>query len=151
MKRSLKLAVAVALPLVAGLAVLWLGYPPVAKAQKGCTAQMLRGEYGVHLQGWIYPDWPQKTRVPGSQIGIGSFDGSGNAVMLVTSAVDGEIGPPDTIEYTYEVNADCTGSITPRPGANGGPGRFVIVDGGRQFLGMGTQPGMVWSGTGIRQ
>ena len=111
------------------------------RPDKGCSEATIRGEFGSQIQG---------TRpVPGggteSVIGVvwSSFDGHGNVEQ--TDNVKGSVsGLPvqDRPGFgTYEVNADCTGTMRFEPG----PGihleqRFVIVDNGNEIRSITSAP-----------
>jgi hypothetical protein len=111
---------------------------------------MLRGTYGFHMQGYFYQDGPGSARVPAAQIGTMQFDGAGNVILLATTSIDGDVDTFGPVSYTYQVNPSCTGSVSPVMVGSGGPGDFVLVDGGKQLFLIGTST-MVWSGTAIRQ
>jgi len=152
MRRSYVWIVAVGLLVSAGAAFVRLGHPPAARAQTGCGSGTLQGTYGMHIQGWVPSSSPAATPVPFAQIGLLTVDGAGSARLAVTSNGGGQISR-DTFTYTYQVNPDCTGSITPAPGIMAGPGDFIVVDGGKQLFLVVTvgQTGMVMSGLAIRQ
>ena len=152
MKRSFAWVFALGLLLSAGVAFVRLGHPPAARAQTGCSVGTLQGTYGMHIQGWLPSSSPAAPLVPFAQIGLLTVDGAGSARLAVTSNGGGQISR-DTFTYTYQVNSDCTGSITPTPGAMAGPGDFVLADGGKQLFLVVTvgQTGMVISGLAIRQ
>jgi hypothetical protein len=104
------------------------------------------------MEGWFYPNWPTKTpAVPACQVGRFVADGSGNMMMRVTTSMDGDVSTNDTFYFTYQVNADCTGSATPLAGSAAHPVDFTVVDGGKQLLIISTQPGDAWSGEAIHQ
>lgn len=134
--------------LIGGIVVMRLGYPHRVDAQKGCTVNDFRGTYGIHGQGWE----PSGTGglEPVAQIGRITTDGFGNMSVALVASLGGELRN-FTITGTYQVNSDCTGSFSPNPGPGAGPANFVIVDGGKQFMLIGTTPGTVISGIGVRQ
>ncbi|MBP1596301.1 MAG: hypothetical protein H6Q05_1678 [Acidobacteria bacterium] len=172
MRTGRVLVLVIGLLLLAAVVAMQLGNPPVLNAQRGCTNQMLRGSYGLHLQGWFYQSGPGSARVPAAQVGLVVFDGAGNMTLRVTTSIDGDVSSGGTGHYNYRVNPDCTGSLVPAVGTDGGPADFTLVDNAKQILiiGAGTEStlavsgkqvwsigtaaeeiAMVWSGVAIRQ
>ena len=100
---------------------------------KRCSEATVRGDYGIQIQGTR----PAPGGLTEGVIGIvmRTYDGEGNFSQV--SNLKGSItGPnPDSQSGgTYEVNADCTGTIRAQPL----PGvvieeRMVIVDNGREI------------------
>jgi hypothetical protein len=132
----------------AGVVVARLGHPARAKAQTGCSVSTLQGTYGYHLQGWVME--PSSPAVPMAQIGSVVADGAGNMAIATTVSQGGQVGKAN-FGFTYQVNSDCTGSMTPLPGVDAGPAEFTVVDGGKQILLLATQDGLVLSGVAIHQ
>jgi hypothetical protein len=131
------------------VAVRWL-HPRPVRAQQGCTLSTLQGSYGIRIDGWNPSSDPAKAPQPFAQVGTGVFDGAGNLSVSVTTSGNGQISK-QALTYKYQVNADCSGSVTPAPGSEGGPGDIVAVNGGSQALFIGTSPGLTLSGVAIRQ
>jgi len=126
-------------------------YAQQPAASAGCNNQTLQGSYGVQISGTrpspsILPAFgfflPCATeQVVG--VVIENFDGNGNFTQ-----VDNVKGSLSGITFdrpaagTYSVNVDCTGTFTlnnpgvPFPIIN----RFVIVDGGKEFLSVVVSP-----------
>ena len=121
--------------------------PPATEA---CTNKSLQGTFGLQISGTR----PAPEVLPGfgillpgsieSVIGVVTqvFDGNGNFTQ-----VDNVKGSLSGIAFdrpgsgTYTVNPDCTGTFritagTPFPVVN----RFVIVDGGKEFLSVVVSP-----------
>ena len=137
--------------LLAGITGIFIAHPRPVQAQQGCAVDTLRGTYGVHIQGWFPADDKAKVpTLPFAQAGLGVADGAGNIDIVVSTSMSGEILKSIRMAMKYEVNADCTGSMTPVPGSNAGPVDFVVVDGGKQIFIVGTSPGAVLSGVGVR-
>ena len=108
---------------------------------KGCSEATIRGEFGSQIQGTR----PVTGGGTESLIGVvwSSFDGHGNVEQ--TDNVKGSVtGLPEQDRPgfgTYEVNADCTGTMRFEPG----PGihleqRFVIVDNGNEIRSITSAP-----------
>ena len=133
----------------AGIAVVRLGHPAPAKAQAVCTLSTMQGTYGYHLQGW-FVDNPSVAPVPVAQIGSVLADGSGNMKVATTMSQGGQIVKAG-FNFTYQINPDCSGSMTPVAGSDAGPAEFMLTDGGKQMMLIVTQAGSVMSGTGMRQ
>ena len=124
-------------------------HPIPVKAQAACGVGSLQGTYAFHLQGWNVDD-QFRAQTPFAEIGSAVADGSGNMKVEVTLSQGGEIVKL-AFDLTYQVNPDCSGSFTPAPGSQGGPAEFVLGDGGKQMMLISTQPGLVLSGTAVRQ
>ena len=148
MKRGMTwISLAVAMLLLAGITILFLGYPPQAEAQKTCSVGSVRGTYGFHIQGWVSSG---TGRQPVAQVGQIVADGFGRMNLSFTMSADGEI-IRTTFCAGYQVNPDCTGSLTPDPGTWAGPADFAIVEGGKQLLIIASSEGTTLSGVAIRQ
>ena len=80
------------------------------------------------------------------------FDGHGNFSQVDFVTVNGvpEMSDWRPATGTYEVNPDCTGTsaINFNDGSPSLNGRFVVVDGGRQI--MGIVEGIATGGIGIK-
>ena len=107
----------------------------------GCSVATLRGAYGLQWIGMrpvpAPPGTPPVTETF-TGVAIRTFDGEGNFAQ-VSNAKGSVVGlEPENIESsgTYEVNDDCSGTVTSQFVA-GGPvvtARFVIVDGGDEIV-----------------
>ena len=136
--------------LVAGaVAVRWF-HPHPVKAQSGCALSTLQGSYGIRIDGWILANDPSKAPQAIAQVGTGVFDGAGNLTVVVTASTGGQIFK-QTFTLKYQVNADCSGSVTPMPGSDAGPADIAVVNGGSQVLMVSTGPGITFSGVAIRE
>ena len=117
---------------------------------KKCSAAIIRGDYGIQIQGTR----PAPGGLTESVIGVvlRNYDGRGNISQIdnVKGSITGIV--PDRQGFgTYEVNPDCTGIARFEPG----PGilleeRLVIVDDGREIRTMVLAPAGVMI-TGIHQ
>ena len=100
---------------------------------KPCSEATVAGDYGIQIQGTRPAPGGQTEGVIG--IVFRTYDGEGNFSQV--SNLKGSITGtnPDSVSVgTYEVNADCTGTIRAQPL----PGivieeRMVIVDNGREI------------------
>jgi hypothetical protein len=106
--------------------------------RKPCSLATLRGDYGAQFQG-TRPVPPPPFGPGGIEAVVGvvlrTYDGRGNTTQIENAhgSITGTL--PDQPGFgTYEVNADCTGSMRfePRPGVVI-EDRFVIVDDGREI------------------
>jgi hypothetical protein len=100
---------------------------------KPCSEATVRGDYGIQIQGTR----PAPGGLTEAVIGIvlRTYDGEGNfsQVSNLKGSITGT-NPDSQSVGTYEVNADCTGTIRAQPL----PGivleeRMVIVDNGREI------------------
>jgi hypothetical protein len=99
-----------------------------------CSSASLKGRYGFVLNGTIVGVGPLGI------VGLAKFDGAGNWSRNETAVVNGHVLPPESIDGTYTVNADCTGSTSDSQGHHA---QFVIVGGGKEMFSIGTDPGAV--------
>ena len=125
---------------------------PSAEAQE-CSEATVEGDYAFAIQGTV-------ARIgPIAASGITSFDGKGESQHHGLHQ-HGGTGLPAfeaSIDGTYAVNADCTGSATFKIPAPGLFNRFtelqfeaVIVDQGEEIRYLITTPGVVFAGTSVR-
>lgn len=100
-----------------------------------CTNATLKGAYGFFVSATILP-----AGTPRSVLGVLTFDGKGTFTATLTFNTDGVISYP-TDTGPYKVNADCTGTLV----TNGGTGTvdIVIVDGGKEFYQLRTNPATI--------
>ena len=119
-------------------ALLLASLVPAANAQQ-CTAATLAGSSGFTFSGFVKD---HGRNVPFAGTGLSTSDGAGNLSATITAAENGDV---ETFPYTgtYVVNPDCTGSVTSTSG--GANFSFVIVDGGKEVLGVATDPGSTWT------
>jgi hypothetical protein len=131
---------AVALGLVMGCGLVWLG--PVATAQTDesassarCTDRTVRGDYGFSIDGTVLAGTPNAFLLRG--VAMTHFDGRGNLRQVDFTTRN---GVPTTADWrpatgTYAINPDCTGSAEIIPG-DGTPSlrlRLVVVNHGREI------------------
>lgn len=118
------------LSLVLVVCIFTLSTAATATAASTCNTSTLNGSYGELLNGTILGLGPFTV------VGVATFDGNGNWSRVETSNVNGQVFPK-TLTGTYTVNSDCSGTAHM---TNGETSAFVIVNGGRKILAMGTEP-----------
>ena len=92
-------------------AVFVLGVLPRAQADehRGCSEASLQGSFGFTSTGTLLA-LPPPSAGPFAEIGRQTFDGNGNTDATATLSANGNIKRV-TVQGTYEVNPDCTGSM----------------------------------------
>ena len=131
-----------------------LSVAPKAHAQ-ACSNATLRGSFGYTSVGTLVslPDAPVG---PFAEVGRQTFDGNGKTHATATLSADGNIiqgltGEGTTVDGTYLVNPDCTGSMTLNVTFPDGFGTalvhadFVIDKGGAEIRAIVTDSGAVES------
>ena len=128
-------------------AVFVLSIAPKARAweDKECSNATLQGSFGYTSTGTLLPSYvPPPFAGPFGEVGRQTFDGKGHTVATATLSANGNIQPV-TIQGTYTVNSDCTGSMT----LNVSPldatvhAYFVIDHDGTELRAIGTDSGLV--------
>jgi hypothetical protein len=121
-----------------------LGIVPRAHADE-CSNATLRGSFGYASTGTLLPSYvPPPFSGPFGEVGRQSFDGYGKTYATATLSANGNIMKV-TIEGTYVVKTNCTGSMT----LNVSPldatvhAFFVIDDNGTELRVIGTDSGLV--------
>ena len=102
-----------------------------------CSNHTLRGDYGFTIDGTLTLPPPAPSPLVRG-VARQHFDGHGNHTQVDFVSIG---GVPQSTDWrpasgTYEVNPDCTGTMT-IDFDNGSPSlalHFVVVDGGRQIL-----------------
>jgi hypothetical protein len=89
-----------------------LGILPRAQADepRECSETSLQGSFGFTSTGTLLA-LPPPMAGPFGEIGRQTFDGQGNTDATATTSANGNINRV-TIQGTYVVNPDCTGSMT---------------------------------------
>jgi len=129
----------------------------VAQEQSGklkeCSNATLHGSFGYTSTGTLLPSYvPPPFAGPFGEVGRQTFDGNGNTDATATLSANGNINTV-TIQGTYTVNPDCTGSMT----LNVSPldatvhADFVIDDDGAELRVIGADSGVVESRVYNRQ
>jgi hypothetical protein len=134
-----------AVVLFAGVFV--LGIAPGARAwqDKECSNATLQGSFGYTSTGTLLDTYvPPPFAGPFGEVGRQTFDGKGNTKATATLSANGNIQQV-TIEGTYKVNSDCTGSMTLNVSPLGATvhADFVIDDDGAELRAIGTDSGLV--------
>lgn len=123
----------------------------IAKEQpegvKGCSDATLDGSFGYSSTGTLLPSYvPPPFAGPFAEVGRQTFDGKGKTDATATLSSNGNIQAV-TIEGTYKVNPDCTGSLALYvvQFATTIHADFVIDDDGAELRVIGTDSGVVES------
>ena len=122
-----------------------LGIVPTAQADehKECSSGSLKGSFGFTSTGTLLA-LPPPLAGPFGEIGRQTFDGQGNTEATATLSANGNINRV-TIQGTYVVNQDCTGSMTLFISPLGVTAHldFVIDDDGAEVRAIATGPGTI--------
>jgi hypothetical protein len=92
---------------LASLAISYLLTLSLAHAE--CSPSALRGQYIFTGRGFIEPLAPTVQRV---HAGIYLFDGASNVSAKETSSRGGHVVQGQTLNGSYTLNADCSGTMT---------------------------------------
>ena len=124
-----------------------LGILPRAQADENrdCSNASLQGSFGFTSTGTLLA-LPPPLAGPFAEIGRQTFDGSGNTDATATLSANGNIFRV-TVQGTYVVNPDCTGSMTfyISPFGTTATADFVIDDDGAELRAIVTDAGTVES------
>lgn len=124
-----------------------LGIAPGTQAdeRRGCSNATLRGSFGFTSTGTLLA-LPPPLAGPFAEVGRQTFDGQGHTDATATASANGNIAKL-TLQGTYVVNPDCTGSMTLFVFELGGSfnADFVIDDDGAELRVILTDPGVVES------
>jgi hypothetical protein len=127
--------------------LLVLGIVPRAQADehRECSDSSLRGSFGFTNTGTNLA-LPPPFAGPIAQIGRQTFDGRGNTDATATLSANGNIFRV-TVQGTYSVNPDCTGSMTLSISPLGATALvdFVIDDDGSELRAIITDAGAIES------
>ena len=110
---------------------------------RACSNANLRGSFGFSAEGTLLA-LPPPLAGPFAEVGRQTFDGRGNTDATGTLSANGHINRV-TVQGTYEVNPDCTGSMTLfiLPFAVTATLDLVIDDDGAEFRAISTGEGSV--------
>jgi hypothetical protein len=115
--------------------VLASGAPVRAQSDedKPCSNQTLRGDYGFAVEGLILPA-PGVT-IPIRGVHMTHFDGSGTLTQVDSIILNGSpISDWTPVTGTYQVNANCTGTILLHPSTGGFVNlRIVVIKNGKEI------------------
>jgi len=126
-----------------------LSIVPKARAGEGeeCSNATLRGSFGYISTGTLLDTYvPPPFAGPFAEVGRQAFDGKGHTDGAATLSSNGNISKV-TVEGTYAVNPDCTGSMVLNVIEFGVTvhADFVIDDGGAELRAIVTEAGVVES------
>ena len=120
--------------------VVLIALVPGAQAAERCNAATVKGHYGFTFSGFVLD--VNGNNLPFAGTGVSTNDGEGNSSATVNGSFNGSF---QSFPYTgtYVVNPDCSGSLT----STNGNANFllVVVNGGKEILGMATDPGDTWT------
>jgi hypothetical protein len=112
---------------------------------KECSKATLSGSFGYTSTGTLLDSYvPPPFAGPFGEVGRQTFDGKGHTDATATTSSNGNIAKV-TIEGTYTVNPDCTGSMTLKvsPFDSTVHADFVIGDDGAELRAIGSDSGVV--------
>jgi hypothetical protein len=122
------------------------GHPAkgLADDHRGCSDGSLQGSFGFTSTGTLLA-LPPPLAGPFTEIGRQTFDGRGNTDATATLSANGNIVSGVTLQGTYLVNPDCTGSMTLFVSPIGVTSHvdFVIDDDGAELRAIITDAGIV--------
>ncbi len=128
---------------VAGVGIWKLTNQPAARAQSGCSAATLQGAYGFSLSGFFYD--PNGFQGVYAAAGRAVADGSGGITGTQTINLDGTPSRGVSFAGTYNINADCTGTMN----IDSGNSNFdlVVTSGGKEISLVDYDPNFMLTGT----
>ena len=115
---------------------------------KECSIATLQGSFGYTSTGTLLDSFvPPPFAGPFAEVGRQTFDGKGKTEATATISSNGNIQQQATIQGTYTVNADCTGSMTLNIPAFGATvhADFVIDHDGAEIRAVVTETGVIES------
>jgi hypothetical protein len=126
-----------------------LGVVPRAQADEheGCSKATLQGSFGYTSTGTLLEAYvPPPLAGPFAEVGRQTFDGKGHTDATATLSTNGNPATV-TIEGTYAVNPDCTGSMTLNvsPFDSTVHAYIVIDDDGAEFRAIVTDANLIES------
>jgi len=129
--------------------VLVLSIAPKARAAQvqECSNASLRGSFGYTSTGTLLDTYvPPPFAGPFAEVGKQTFDGKGHTDATATLSSNGNISKV-TVEGTYTVNPDCTGSMALNVVEFGITvhADFVIDDGGTELRAIVTEASVIES------
>jgi hypothetical protein len=112
---------------------------------KECSKATLQGSFGYTSTGTLLDSYvPAPYAGPFGEVGRQTFDGKGHTDAAATTSSNGNIQPV-TIEGTYTVKPDCTGSMTVNvsPFDSTVHADFVIDHDGAELRAIGSDSGVI--------
>jgi hypothetical protein len=131
MKQSLRTLV---IALAAVIVQCWTPVSGLADGKRPCSNTTVHGSYAFTESGSILDIGPVAVA------GVFQADGKGNLTTADTVSLNGQI-IQENLNFTYQVNPDCTGSASSVPGQEPAHFNFVIINRGEQLVGIHTDPG----------
>jgi hypothetical protein len=134
---------------IASTIVFALSIAPRAQADEHekCSNATLQGSFGYTSTGILLDSYvPPPLAGPFAEVGRQTFDGKGKTEAAATLSTNGNPATV-TVEGTYAVNPDCTGSMTLQisPFDSTVHAYFVIDDNGAEFRAIVTDPNLIES------
>ena len=83
--------------------------PVALRAEEPCTPKTLQGQYVFVGRGFIEPVEPGVQRM---HYGVFIFDGTGKFTGKQSSSRSGKIAQNESLQGTYTLDGDCTGTMT---------------------------------------
>jgi hypothetical protein len=125
-----------------GLVIAWaalvflslMSISALADDSQPCSNATLHGSYAFTESGSIVGIGPVAVA------GVFKADGKGSLMATDTVSLNGEI-ISENLNFTYQVNTDCTGGASSVPGQEPAHFNFVIVNFGQRVMGIHTDPG----------
>jgi hypothetical protein len=131
MKESLRTLV---IALTALMVQCWMPVSALADGKRACSNATLHGSYAFSESATIVDIGPVAV------VGVFQADGKGNLTATDTVSLNGVI-MQESLNFTYQINPDCTGAASSAPGQQMAHFNFVIVNRGEQVVGIHTDPG----------
>ncbi len=104
---------------------------PAVYAAGGCSNATLNGNYSfIQPAGFTTHNSTTGNEVPWQFVGVETFDGKVKTTVSYTAAVDGAIYQNQASAGTYNVNPNCTGSLTFTEGDAAGLILNIAISGG---------------------
>ena len=113
------------------LAQYWAPVSGLADGKNTCSNATLHGSYAFTESGTIVDIGPVAVA------GVFQADRNGNLVANDPVSLNGEI-VQETLNFTYQVNLDCTGAASSAPGQEPAHFNFVIINFGEEVTGIHT-------------
>jgi hypothetical protein len=131
MKQSLRTLVIV---LTALMVQCWTPASGLADGKRACSNATLHGSYAFTESGTIQEIGPVAVA------GVFQADGKGSLTTADTVSLNGEI-IQEKLDFSYQVNPDCTGTASSAPSQEPAHFSFVIIHRGEQVIGIHTDQG----------
>ena len=112
----------------------WTAASALAASKTACSNATLNGAYAFTESGTILGIGPVAVA------GVLQSDGKGKINAVDTVSLNGQINM-ESLNFNYQVNADCTGSAASAPGQEPAHFNFVLINGGEQVIGIHTDSG----------